>query len=71
MAMTLAAAQNMLNAYIAAETQVLEGKAITFNGRSMSMENLGEIRKGRQEWERKVASLSRRPGYSGFKLASF
>ena len=41
-------------------------------GEQMTLENLSEIRKGRQEWERRLASLlahrNRRPGY---KLARF
>lgn len=64
--------QEMLNGYIAAEKAVLQGKSITFNGQQMTMENLSEIRKGRQEWARELATAtaaSRRS--SPFKLARF
>jgi hypothetical protein len=44
----------MLAAYLAAETAILEGKSHSFNGRSLSYENLQEIRAGRIEWEAKV-----------------
>lgn len=44
----------MLALYIQAEKDVLEGKSTTMNGRTLSMENLNEIRDGRKEWERRV-----------------
>jgi len=44
----------MLALYIQAEKDVLEGKTTTMNGRTLSMEDLGEIREGRREWERRV-----------------
>lgn len=47
-------ATDMLAAYIAAETAILEGKSHSFNGRSLTHENLQEIRAGRKEWEAKV-----------------
>lgn len=47
-------AQNMLTKYLEAEQAVLEGKTITFEGRSMGMENLQEIIKGRKSWEKRV-----------------
>ena len=64
--------QNMIDRYAAAELFVLEGKSITFNGQQMTLENLSEIRKGRQEWERRLASLlAQRNGRPGYKLARF
>lgn len=51
-------ASDMLDLYIQAEKDVLEGKTTTMNGRTMSMENLQEIRAGRKEWERRVASAN-------------
>ena len=64
--------QNMIDRYAAAELSVLEGKSITFNGQQMTLENLSEIRKGRQEWERRLASLlAQRHGRPGYKLARF
>ena len=49
-------ASDMLDLYIQAEKDVLEGKTTSMNGRTLSMENLQEIRAGRKEWERRVAS---------------
>jgi hypothetical protein len=72
MALNLQQAQDMLSRYFTAEQEVLEGKTIMFGGRMMSMAELGEIRKGRQEWERKVKSLTAAgTGRGGFKVASF
>ncbi|MEB7099326.1 hypothetical protein NEM56_22015 [Escherichia coli] len=62
----------MIQRYIDAEMAVLDGKSVTFNGQQMTMENLSEIRQGRQEWERRLATLSaRRRGSPGYKLARF
>ena len=55
-----------------AEMAVLDGKSVTFNGQQMTMENLSEIRQGRQEWERRLAALiTRRRGHPGYRLARF
>nr|WP_274522642.1 hypothetical protein [Klebsiella pneumoniae] len=60
----------MIQSYAEAEMAVLEGKSIKFNGQEMTMENLSEIRKGRQEWERRLSSLNnKRRGRPGYKLA--
>ncbi|HCB1461774.1 TPA: hypothetical protein ACGB3D_002780, partial [Citrobacter freundii] len=48
--------QDMVRRYTEAEVTILQGKSITFNGQQMTMENLSEIRRGRQEWERKQAA---------------
>lgn len=70
-------AAKMLAEYLRAELAVLAGKTITFQGRSMGMENLQEIRAGRSEWEARVAQESRvancRPSIGGmsFSVASF
>ena len=72
MALTLQQASDMLDRYITAEQEVLEGKTIMFGGRMMSMAELGEIRKGRTEWERKVNNLTAAAGRGqGYKLATF
>ncbi|RYE91745.1 MAG: hypothetical protein EOO78_29995 [Oxalobacteraceae bacterium] len=47
-------ATDMLASYLAAEAAVLAGKTVQFSGRTMTHENLSEIRKGRLEWERRV-----------------
>jgi len=51
-------AQAMVDLYIQAEKDVLEGKSTTINGRVMTMENLADIRKGRAEWERRASAES-------------
>ncbi|MFB2734206.1 hypothetical protein [Shewanella mangrovisoli] len=61
--------QQMIDAYLAAELDVLAGKQTTINGKTMSTEDLGEIRAGRLEWERRLAAYSRPQG--GVKFASF
>lgn len=58
--------------YVEAEMAVIAGKSITFNGQQMSYENLSEIRKGRQEWERRLDASDRQSlGRPGYKLARF
>ncbi|MBX4772193.1 hypothetical protein ACN4GA_13935 [Raoultella terrigena] len=64
--------ESIIQRYTDAEIAVLDGKSITFNGQQMTLENLSEIRKGRQEWERRLASLlAKRHGRPGYKLARF
>lgn len=65
--------QQMLEKYIDAELAVLDGRSITFGGRTLTMVDLAQIRTGRQEWERRVnaetqAAQGVRPGHS---LATF
>lgn len=58
----------MIQRYTEAEMAVLDGKSVTFNGQQMTMENLSEIRQGRQEWERRLAALiTRRRGHPGYR----
>lgn len=73
MAMNLEQARSILQRYIDAEQEVLLNKSTSFGGRTMTMVDLGEIRRGRQEWERKVASLERQAGGQSlpYKLATF
>ena len=52
----MSTATDMLAAYMAAESALLLGKTTTFQGRTLTLENLQEIRAGRQEWERRVAA---------------
>lgn len=80
---TLEQAQAKVAEYLAAETAVLEGKEIRLGvggsgiDRMLRMEDLAEIRKGRQEWERIASSLQSaaagapRIGGLGFSVASF
>jgi len=68
--MTEAEIQDMLTRYLAAEKDLLAGKNVMFGNRLLQRENLGEIRKGRQEWEQKLATL-RRGGRHTHSLATF
>ncbi|KFD23964.1 hypothetical protein [Yokenella regensburgei] len=64
--------ETMIQHYSQAEMAVLEGKSVRFNGQEMTMENLSEIRKGRQEWERRLSTLSqKKQGRPGYRLARF
>lgn len=67
-------ATEMLAKYLAAEQAVLEGKTVKFGERLLGMEDLSEIRAGRQEWERKLSaetagSAAPRIGGIGFSVA--
>ncbi len=62
-------AQQMLDKYIEAEIAVLDGKSVSFNGRTYTQQDLPAIREGRREWERRVAQ--QRVGGKSHSLASF
>lgn len=62
-------AQDMLDRYIQAEQEVLEGRTVTMNGKTLTLESLPEIRKGREYWERRVQQ--QRPGGGGPSFARF
>lgn len=49
-------AAQMVELYLDAEKELLAGKTTVMNGRTFTMENLQEIRAGRQEWERRAAA---------------
>lgn len=80
---TLQQAQAKVAEYLAAETAVLEGKEIRMGiggagiDRMLRMEDLAEIRKGRQEWERIASNLmakaagAPRIGGLGYGVANF
>ncbi|MGE6647955.1 hypothetical protein ACQKE0_01600 [Shewanella colwelliana] len=67
--MSKAQAQQMVDAYIAAELDVLDGKNVIINGKTFGSEDLEQIRKGRLEWERRLSGYSRPNG--GFNFAKF
>ncbi|QJD58191.1 primosomal replication protein PriB/PriC domain protein [Pseudomonas sp. gcc21] len=71
--MAMTQAQQMLNKYIEAEMAVLEGRSVTFGGRTLTMADLNQIRDGQQEWERRVASetAATKGGRFGYSLATF
>lgn len=78
---TLAQAQTMAAAYLAAEQAILEGKEVRLGGagldRWLRHEDLDMVRAGRQEWERRVttlqASADSRPTFGGlsYSVADF
>jgi hypothetical protein len=65
-------AQTMLDKYIAAELAILDGKEVRFGERTLRMEDLAEVRRGRQEWEGRVTSANntaaRRPTFGGLSV---
>ena len=64
--------EDMIQCYLEAEKTLLQGKSITFNGQSMTMENLGEIQKGRMSWERRLVQYqASQRGRSSHKMARF
>ncbi len=67
--MTKTDCQNMVDKYLAAEMDVLDGKTVAMGGRTFSSENLADIRKGRQEWERRLLTFTRKR--SGPRLINF
>lgn len=49
-------ATDMLAAYLAAESALLQGKEASIGDRRLRFEDLSEIRAGRKEWESRVAA---------------
>lgn len=66
-------ATEMRDLYLAAEKAVLKGKSVSVNGRSMTRENLSEIREGYRYWNQRVASESAasQGGSSSYSLVDF
>lgn len=67
--MTKTECQEMVDLYKAAEIDVLAGKNVMIGNRMFQSESLGEIRKGRQEWERRLLTYTRKR--SGPRLINF
>ncbi|MGQ8887149.1 hypothetical protein [Serratia marcescens] len=63
--------ERLVEKYYDAEEAVLDGKSVMLNGQSMTMENLSEIRKGRQEIESRLAQLNGAGSRSLYSLARF
>lgn len=59
----MSTATDMLAKYLAAESAVLEGKTVNLGGESLGREDLDKIRRGRKEWERKVAAELGSPSF--------
>jgi hypothetical protein len=55
-------ATDMVALYIEAEKEVLAGKSVSINGKTMSTEDLEQIRKGRMEWQRTLSMYTRPRG---------
>lgn len=56
----MSTATEMRDRYIAAEAAILDGQSYDFgNGKRVTLADLAEVRKGRAEWERAVATESR------------
>lgn len=72
----MSTATEMLDKYLDAERALLEGKEVSFGERRLRMEDLAEIRAGRQEWEARVRAERNQGsgqaiGGRGFALANF
>lgn len=63
---TLELAQSHLDAYLAAEVAALSGRSYTIGTRSLSRQDLSEIRKGIEIWDSRVKRLS--SGKGGIRL---
>lgn len=62
---TVAQAQAQLDAYLAAETQVLAGQSYEIAGRRLTRANLSEIRAGIEAWNDRLTTLSNRAAVRG------
>lgn len=62
--MNKAKAQEMRDLYLDAEVKVLAGQTVSHNGKSWTMANLEEIRRGRAHWERVVSQFQGRRRYA-------
>jgi len=58
-------ATDLLQAYITAETAILAGQMVRFNGRILTRANLLEVQQGRREWQRRVASENQQAAGGG------
>lgn len=56
----MSTATDMLAKYLKAEGDILAGQSVKWGDRVLTRANLAEIRDGRQDWERRVASEQRR-----------
>lgn len=55
---TLEQAEAKLAEYLAAETKVLKGQAVTIDGESLTRANLDLIQRGIDNWNKRVQNLS-------------
>lgn len=68
--MKLSDIDSMIELYLQAERDVLAGKQVTFQGRTVTSENLNELRSGRREWEQRRASVTN-PARQPYAAARF
>ncbi len=64
---------DMISLYKKAEKAALSSKSYTINGRTLSRQNLPEIREGRQEWEQRLADfdMRQRGSTNGYAVADW
>lgn len=55
--MTKTELKSMADAYKEAELSILEGQKVSMNGRTLDRADLDEVRKGRREFERRLAKI--------------
>lgn len=65
----MSTATDMVAKYLEAEAALLLGKTVSFGGRTLTVENLDSIRKGRQEWERRAVAEQRGSGFGGLSYS--
>lgn len=70
LATTSATVAEMIAFYTDAELRVLKGQRVRFGDREWTRADLGEIRAGRQEWERKL-QLQRNARRASYATADF
>ena len=64
----LATANEKLTAWLAAETEVMDGKSYTIAGRAYTNHDLSAIREQIDYWDRKVIRLSRGSSIGAHRL---
>jgi hypothetical protein len=67
----MSTATDMRDLYLAAEEKVLAGQSVEMNGRRLTRADLGLIRAGRMEWERRANAESRTSVQRGAAFADF
>lgn len=69
----MSTATAMLAFYIDAEPKILAGQSVRFGDRSLTRADLAEVRRGRLEWEQRVAAeqAAQRGQSSLYSVANF
>ena len=58
----MSTATDMYDLYLQAEADILAGKSVQMDGRTLTMEDLDKVRAGRKEWARKVVEENMESG---------